>query len=114
MVVSSVQITGLGDIGFADNQCDVRLSSGFVLMNLLLFAWSPRVCDNRFQEVLKQVAISGFVMGFMNMTTNNVATHCLVAKGSPGLTRKIPNIVLIDEIDDAYCERFEVLLGIGD
>jgi hypothetical protein len=87
MVISSILIASLDDIGFSDNQCDAILptndngSMEFMLSHVLLGAWSVRMADNRVKEGIPNAFASAITFGMMNATTNNQATHCIFPIG---------------------------------
>jgi hypothetical protein len=113
IVLSSVLIMSLDDIGFHNNQCDCNLDliSGYdlVLFPVFLFGLSVRMSDNRMKEGLFNALISAFSWGlFMNTATDNQATHCLIIRDAalPNRTVNKHNIIFIDPTATSFCERF--------
>lgn len=105
MVLSSILIASLDDVGFHDNQCDCDLFLGdFVFVQAILFGMSLRVTDNRFKEGLLGAWLSALTLGLLNMTTNNQSTHCLLIRG--GLVEDQPNQILISGIYPPACGPF--------
>jgi hypothetical protein len=101
---TSIQITSLGDIGFQENQCDCVLAAGaFIPMQVFLQANTLRVSDNRFTESLGRATLSASTFGFLNTTTDNQSTHCLLIRGTAGLVNK-PNLVLQAALHPHYCD----------
>ena len=69
----------------------------------LLLGWTLQVIGNRFQEPLGTVYVSGVTVGVFNMTTQNIATSCLLALPATAMTTG--NIVLIDAGGQQLCGR---------
>jgi hypothetical protein len=118
IVLSSVLILSLDDIGFNDNQCECNLDliSGYdlILFPVFLFGLSVRMADNRMKEGLFNALISAFSWGlFMNTGTDNQATHCLIIREAilPNRTVRNHNIVFIDPTGGGFCEGFSNLEG---
>jgi hypothetical protein len=102
--ISSIAMLSLDDIGFQSNQCDCSLLFNGVLAHLFLFGFSARVGGNRFKESLFNAALSAITFGFMNNTSQNQATHCLMIRAFPTSYRvDSPNTVLIDPTGEGYC-----------
>lgn len=113
IILSSVLILSLDDIGFHNNQCDCNLDliGGYdlVLFPIFLFGLSVRMSDNRMKEGLLNALISAFSWGlFMHTATDNQATHCLILMDAvlPDRTNKDRNIVFIDPTGSSFCEGF--------
>jgi hypothetical protein len=89
---SSVLILSLDDLIFGNNQCwlDAVPPPVTVAFDALLAAGFVQVTSNRFQEVLGSVVASGLTIGLLNVTGQNISTHCLYATGSlqPALLTK--------------------------
>ena len=110
--VSSIMIFSLDDIGFHGNQCDCNLTDDIVLAHAMLFGFSLRASDNRLKEPLPRALFSALTLGFMNMTTNNQTTHCLLARAfAPAYLVQVGNTVLIDPLGTGLCERFSGVLN---
>jgi hypothetical protein len=73
-----VVLFSLDDISMQSNQSDYHSSLPFVC-NSLVYASTVRVNGNRFQEPQPTTTISAITGGLMNITSLNVATHCIVA-----------------------------------
>ncbi|HYT61824.1 MAG TPA: DUF6519 domain-containing protein [Haliangiales bacterium] len=107
---SSITIFSLDDISFHGNQCDCNLADDLVLAHVVLFGFSLRASDNRLKESLLRALFSAMTLGFLNMTTNNQTTHCLLARAFvPAYLVNAANTVLIDPAGTGYCERFSVV-----
>jgi hypothetical protein len=105
LVVSSILIASLDDIGFHNNQCDSDLFLGdFVFVQAILFGMSVRATDNRFKEGLFGAWLSAMTFGLLNMTTNNQSTHCLLIRGD--LVVDQPNTILISGANPQICAPF--------
>ncbi|MBL0010948.1 MAG: hypothetical protein IPP22_08075 [Nitrosomonas sp.] len=91
---SSILIFSLDDVGFHANQCDCDLFYDFVNVQAMLFGVSVRANDNRFKESLYHAALSAATFGYLNITTDNQSTHCLMIRGQLFLDRY--NLVLRD------------------
>lgn len=120
LVLSSVLVVSLDDIGFHANQCDCTLDLiggyDFVLFPVFLLGLSVRMSDNRMKEGLFNALISAFSWGlFINTGIDNQATHCLIIREAilPNRTIRDHNIVLIDPTGKGFCERFKFLEGEG-
>ncbi len=118
LILSSVLILSLDDIGFQNNQCDCNLDliGGYdlVLFPVFLLGLSVRMSDNRMKEGLLNALISAFSWGFfMNTGTGNQATHCLIIRKAvlPNRTIKDHNIVFIDPTGKGFCEALRILEG---
>jgi hypothetical protein len=80
---SSVTILSLDDLIFSNNQCWIDAPSLSGVLDACLVAGSLQVCSNRFQEAaLFPVLASGFTIGGLNITSQNVSTYCLFATGT--------------------------------
>ncbi len=101
IAATSVTITSLDDVGFTANQCLARLTDDALAVNTLLFGVSLRATDNRWEEPVPNAAYSAITLGFMNMTVNNIATHCIVALAP--LLVSSPNIVLLSQFANDPC-----------
>jgi hypothetical protein len=109
---SSITIFSLDDIGFHGNQCDCNLADDIVLAHVVLFGFSLRASDNRLKESLQRALFSALTLGFLNMTTNNQTTHCLLVRAFvPAYLVNTANTVLIDPTGTGYCERFLAVQG---
>lgn len=89
---SSVMIVTLDDLIFGNNQCwiDAVGQPPTAALNAMLAAGFVQVTSNRFQEVLGVVLASGFTVGLLNITGQNISSHCLFATGllKPALLTK--------------------------
>jgi hypothetical protein len=111
--ISSIMIMTLDDLAFHGNQCDCSLLDDFVLTQAFLLGFSLRVSDNRFKEGLYNALLSAASFGFLNMTKDNQATHCLMIRPSPPypLTVDGPNTVLPIGPFARYCKAFDKTMG---
>ncbi|HWY03780.1 MAG TPA: DUF6519 domain-containing protein [Candidatus Acidoferrum sp.] len=81
--ISSVMIFSLDDLIFANNQCRLDGPERTASVDAWLLAGSLQVTGNRFQEALGfPVFASGLTIGALNITTENISTYCLFAKGT--------------------------------
>lgn len=113
--LSSITILTLDDIAFHNNQCDCDLMDDFVFWQAMLIGMSVRVSDNRFKESLINALLSAVTYGWINITTDNQATHCLLILGQLYLNKQ--NIILIDSflnpsgpvetIKNHWCKRLQ-------
>ncbi len=104
--ISSIAIFTLDDLGFHDNQCDCNLLDDFVFVHALLFGVSLRVSDNRLKEGLRNALLSGMTIGFMNATTANQSTHCILVAGlQPNLRVDEHNKALIEAYAERVCKK---------
>lgn len=111
---TSILIVTLDDVGFLDNQSSARLADDFLGVNTFLFGWSVRASDNRWQEPVRNALYSAMTFGFMNVTAQNTATHCIVALAPPKLLVDGPNVVLLNYFFDDPCGRTTKLVtGFG-
>jgi hypothetical protein len=108
---TSIAIISLDDVGFIGNQCMAQLADDFVLVHAMLFGVSLRAADNRWEEPVANAAYSAFTLGLMNMTVNNIATHCIVALASPNLLISSPNIVWLSQFTRDPCADAANLLA---
>jgi hypothetical protein len=110
--ISSIAIFSLDDIGFHGNQCDCNLIDDIVLAQAWLFGFSLRANDNRLKESLFHAVFSAVTLGFLNMTTNNQSTHCMLMRAlQPVYLINSPNTVLIDPMGTGRCERYSAILS---
>jgi hypothetical protein len=116
LVLGSIVIFSLDDIGFQNNQCDCRLdlitAQDGVLASVMLLGLSTRVSDNRIKEGLFRGIFSIFSWGlFMNTVTDNQTTHCLAIWEAvfPNCTIRKHNIILMNSIFKRWCEIFSNL-----
>lgn len=108
----SIAIFSLDDVGFHCNQCIAQLATGRMLSQVLLFGASVRTSDNRFSEAMLNATYSAITLGFMNMTTDNQATHCLlVLPHGSSLVVDERNTILVAAIHPRICIGFGRLLG---
>jgi hypothetical protein len=109
LLLSSIMIVSLDDVGFHNNQCDCDLIPGdFVFSQAILFGMTLRVTNNRFKEGVLNAWLSAMTLGLLNMTTNNQSTHCLWIRGS--LVEDKPNTVLASLFNKDICDPFRRVL----
>lgn len=104
-VNSSVVIASLDDIGISDNQFDSSLFADFLFTQVLVIGFYVRVSDNRFKEGLHNAALSAMIIGYINSTTNNQATHCLFIESFPNAKVDSGNKILSDILVNGYCSK---------
>ncbi|HEX8180800.1 MAG TPA: DUF6519 domain-containing protein [Pyrinomonadaceae bacterium] len=105
----SVLIFTLDDIGFSDNQCQSRIRQGIQTTEAIIFGITLRVSDNHFKEQFFKAALSAVTLGVMNVTTDNEATHCLIARAWPGMLASAHNKVLLSAIDPNACRPLQLI-----
>jgi Family of unknown function (DUF6519) len=102
---SSVMIVSLDDLIFGNNQCwmDAIASPVTAVLDAMLVAGFVQVTSNRFQEVLGSVQASGFTLGLLNITGQNISSHCLFATGllKPALLTKNLSLFTAEACDAA-------------
>jgi Family of unknown function (DUF6519)/Right handed beta helix region len=80
---ASVLILALDDLIFGHNECWLDGPPLTAVFDALLGAGSLQVTSNRFQESVKfPVLASGFTLGALNITSQNISTYCLFATGT--------------------------------
>lgn len=97
--ISSILIFSLDDLAVVDNQCEISSTTVFSYIDALLIGGSVRVADNRFAETWMRTFLSAWSIGLMNTTTDNQATHCMLATALPQLRVFRDNLSLIN----AFC-----------
>lgn len=81
--IASVMIVALDDLIFGHNECWLDGRPLTAVMDALLVAGSLQVTSNRFQEAAgASVLASGFAVGALNITSQNISTYCLFATGT--------------------------------
>ncbi len=117
--LSSVLVLSLDHVTFTGNHCWIDAPAGTlatvaskgILMDALVCGGSVNVTGNRFQESPLSVLISGLTIGIANITSQNIATSCLIVLANPSLKIDTPNIVLMNAANSDYCGRFASLLN---
>jgi hypothetical protein len=110
--ISAVLAMSGDDVSLCDNQIEIENDAGFFLTDGLVFGATVRVDSNRFQERLFAGFLSAVTLGFLNDTSHNQTTHCIMALG-PDQTRVTDgNRSLFDLTASGkeFCGRFE---GVG-
>lgn len=92
--LSSILIIGLDDVAFLSNQSNCSLVNDWLILDTFLFGMTVRANDNYWQEIPWNVIFSAVTLGVLNTTTDNQATHCILARGGLYLDRY--NLVLLD------------------
>jgi hypothetical protein len=102
---SSVMIVSLDDLIFGNNQCwmDAIARPVTAVLDAMLVASFVQVTSNRFQEVLGSVQASGFTVGLLDITGQNISSHCLFATGllKPALLTKNLSLFTAEACDAA-------------
>jgi hypothetical protein len=78
--ISSILIFTLDDLGMTDNQCEITSTNVFFFVDAVLAGGSLREADNRFSETWMHAGFSSLSVGGMDTTTDNQATHCMLAQ----------------------------------
>jgi hypothetical protein len=102
----NVFLYALDDVSFCANQmtCATR---ELLASDGVVFAWSTRTTDNRFQEIPLRALMSGFTFAPLNFTSQNIGTHCILAYPS-AKTVGTPNIPLLFPAD--RCDQLRAAL----
>jgi len=99
---SSVTILSLDDLIFGNNQCWIDAPSRSGVLDACLVAGSLQVTSNRFQEAaLFPVLASGFTIGGLNITAQNISTYCLFVTGilRPALDASNLSLIAVETCD---------------
>lgn len=104
--ITSLTIYSLDHVTFTGNHCWVDAlvpvaGASIVLETLFdafIAAGSVNVTGNRFQESAFSVALSGVTIGIANITSQNIATYCLLIAALPTLKINSPNITLVSSL----------------
>ncbi len=111
LVLSSVVIFTLDDLGFHNNQCLALLPVGRLLTQAILFGLSAQATDNRFEEPLSRTGLntlfSAVTLGLQNITSQNQATHCLSIHGFKVVNA--PNQITLELLSPGFCARAKIL-----
>jgi hypothetical protein len=87
LAFASIVIISLDDIAFESNQCDCNLARDFLIAQAAVLGASVRVIGNRFKEGRYDAVFSAVTFGLpMNCTSQNQATHCIIADTSGPVT----------------------------
>jgi hypothetical protein len=120
LALTSIAILSLDDVAFHNNQCDCDLLNDFIFVHAAFLGFSVRVNDNRFKEDLLGALLSSASLGlFLNMITNNQASHCLLALRSPldslynTEILQAFNQVTFEVFSRDFCERLAGASGTG-
>jgi len=93
---ASVAILSLDNLIFSNNQCWLDGPRLTALLDALLAAGSVQVTGNRFQEAADfPVLASGFTIGVLNITAQNISTYCLFATGILQPALEVDNLSLL-------------------
>ncbi len=102
--LTSVVIFSLDDCRMTDNQVELSTSATFFALDAMLFGGSVHEADNRLSEAVMHVWLSSLSIGVMNTTTDNQATHCLLALAAiPSLRMFKHNLALINGFCPGIC-----------
>jgi Family of unknown function (DUF6519) len=110
--ISSILIASLDDIAFQNNQCDCDLFLGDIIFTqAIVLGMSVRVTGNRFKEGILGAWLSAMTFGFVNMTTNNQSTHCLLIRplpdpdpAKPRMVENQPNTTVVSAFNPKLCD----------
>jgi hypothetical protein len=94
VALAAITILSLDDVGFLSNQVHCSLIRSRMITDTFIFGLMVRASDNSWQEVPLSVFLSAITFGFMNTTTDNHSTHCLLVRGLLYLDRH--NLTLFD------------------
>lgn len=104
--LSSMLAASLDDLGIHANQFEIESRQRFFITDLVAIAGSVRVADNRLSETWLRAFWSGLSLGLMNTTTDNQATHCLLASALlPNMRVFRDNLSLISAFCPEECRR---------
>ncbi|MFB2976710.1 DUF6519 domain-containing protein [Microseira sp. BLCC-F43] len=80
-----IAIVSLDDISFQDNQILTENISGVSFFGVVTLAPTIRASGNRFTELRGKTTFSYFSSAqFLNLTTDNQSTHCILTSANPG------------------------------
>lgn len=79
--LSALFVLSADDVSLQDNQIEIENEVGFFMTNTLVFGATARVRANRFQEHLQRGFLSAITFAFLNNTSHNQSTHCLMIIG---------------------------------
>lgn len=96
VVVSSILIMTADDVSFGGNMSECRMGQGGPATNAIVFGWSVRMSDSRFQEALTAPGFSAYTFAGFNSTTDNQGTRCFLSVGLPKLSSRAPNRSLVN------------------
>lgn len=98
----SVAITTLDHVLFSNNQLWLDGPIETAQLDAFLFGTSLHATSNRLEESpMRPVRYSGLTTGVLNITSQNISTYCLIAKGPVGWLSDTPNFV----INAALCPK---------
>ena len=104
---ASVAVVSLDHLVFANNHCWLDAPRKNVSLDAFLLAGSLQVTGNRFQEAPTSVLVSGWTVGALNVTSQNISTYCLLASGDMLINNN--NLALIQGVDNQACREFAQL-----
>jgi hypothetical protein len=119
---SSLSIFSLDHVTFTGNHCwidaaapaaagQTNITSIGVLIDALIAGGTVNVTGNRFQESPLSVFLSGMTIGIANITSQNIATFCLIIKAASAAFKvDSPNITLVSAVEPELCARLSALL----
>lgn len=96
--LSAVFLLSADDISLQDNQIEIENDVGYFATNALVFGATARICANRFQERFDHGYLSAITFGFLNNTSFNQSTHCLMIIGPFVGLVKVENRSIMDMI----------------
>jgi hypothetical protein len=103
--LSSVFVASLDDVGFLDNQCEIDSLNFTFVTDVFAMGTSVRVADNRLSETWRRALLSGWSLGWMNITTDNESTHCMRADAPPMLRVMRDNVHFVTLFCVNECAR---------
>ena len=105
--LASVFIFSLDHLIFANNHCWVDGPPLSGIMDAFLLAVSLQVTSNRFQEAANfPVLLSGLTAGFLNITSQNISTYCLIAVNQPPFRVLDNNNFVANPTLEKICQEF--------
>jgi hypothetical protein len=110
-IASSILILTADDALLDGNQSECRLAQQTLQANGLVFGWSTRVTDNRFEERLLSPGVSALTLAVLNCTTDNQGTRCFIVIGIPALTVRTSNRSLIDLFNTQVCQSLSAAVA---
>ena len=100
----SVLIFTVDHLLFSNNQLWFDGPRSIAVVDAVLFGISLHATSNRLEESARRpVRFSGLTTGLLNITSQNISSYCLIAKGTPGWLVKTPNLV----INAALCPEYK-------
>lgn len=102
--ICSVFIVTPDSLIFSNNATWLDAATFSAFTDVFLVAGTVQAIGNRLQEAAGSVAVSGVTIGAANITSQNISTACLLAKGALSMTTG--NLVLYDFFQENICSQY--------